>query len=315
MDPLTEITASMKIRSVLLDRIEATAPWGLHSTCGPEIKFASVLRGTGTLRIPPHATVPLASGDVFVMLEAADFVISDGTAAEPIECSQLKGYRTSNTIRFGGGGSPTTLLLGRFEIDRKEVEPILHVFPGFLHLKLDAKRAYSFQSILDLLALETEQPGLASEAVIGSLCEMLFIHTIRVHAQTLGANSGGWLAGLADAQLGSTLTALHNNLGLDWSVESMATHAGMSRSAFAARFKHIIGQSPMDYLTQWRMHRAGLLMQRKGSNIAQIARVVGYKSESAFTKVFKKTTGTTPSDYRGAYLIGVQMLPTWQTAH
>jgi AraC-like DNA-binding protein len=290
----------MKIRSVLLDRIEVTAPWGLHSTCGPEIKFASVLRGTGTLNIPPHApAVPLASGDVFVMLEAADFVISDGTAAEPIECSQLKGYRTANAIRFGGGGSATTLLLGRFEIDRKEVEPILHVLPGFLHLKLDARRAHSFQSILDLLALETEQPGLASEAVIASLCEMLFIHTIRAYAQTLATNSGGWLAGLADAQLGSMLTTLHNNLGWDWSVESMASHAGMSRSGFAARFKHVIGQSPLEYLTQWRMRRAGLLMRRKGSNIAQIARVVGYKSESAFTKVFKKKIGTTPSDYRG----------------
>jgi AraC-like DNA-binding protein len=290
----------MKIRSVLLDRIEATAPWSLHSTCGPEIKFASVLRGTGTLNTPLRAAaVPVASGDVFVMLEAADFVISDGTAAEPIECSQLNGYRTANAIRFGGGGSPTTLLLGSFEIDRKEVEPILHVLPGFLHLKLDARRAHSFQSVLDLLALETEQPGLASEAVIGRLCEMLFIHTIRVHAQTLAGNSGGWLAGLADAQLGSTLTALHNNLGWDWTVESMASHAGMSRSGFAARFKHVVGQSPLDYLTQWRMHRAGLLMRRKGSNIAQIARVVGYKSESAFTKVFKKTIGTTPSDYRG----------------
>lgn len=97
--------------------------------------------------------------------------------------------------RFDGGGSPTTLFLGRFKIDRKEVEPILHVLPGFLHLKLDARRAHSFQSVLDLLVLETEQPGLAPEAVIGRLCEMLFIHTIRVHAQTLAANSGGWLAG------------------------------------------------------------------------------------------------------------------------
>ncbi len=303
MDPLTEITTSMKIRSVVLDRIEATAPWGLHSTCGPEIKFASVLRGAGTLNIPPHAAaIPLATGDVFVMLKAADFVVSDGMETEPIECSQLKGYRTANAIGFGGGGSPTTLLLGRFEIDRREVEPILHVLPGFLHLKLDARRAHSFQSILDLLALETEQPGLASEAVIGRLCEILFIHTIRAHAQTLAVNSGGWLAGLADAQLGSTLTALHNNLGWDWTVESMASHAAMSRSGFAARFKHVVGQSPLDYLRQWRMHRAGLLMRRKGSNIAQIARVVGYKSESAFTKVFKKTVGTTPSDYRGGPL-------------
>lgn len=288
----------MKIRSVLLDRIEATAPWGLHSTCGPEIKFASLLRGTGALSIPPHAEIPLASGDVLVMLEAADFVISDGLATEPIECSQLKGYRTANVIRFGGGGSLTTLLLGRFEIDRKEVGPILHVLPGFLHLKLDARRAHSFQSILDLLALETEQPGPASEAVIARLCEMLFVHTIRAHAQTLAANSGGWLAGLADAQLGSTIATLHNNLGWDWTVESMASHAGMSRSGFAARFKQVVGQSPLDYLTQWRMHRAGLLMKRKGSNIAQIARFVGYKSESAFTKVFKKTLGTSPSHYR-----------------
>jgi AraC-like DNA-binding protein len=284
----------------LHDRIEATAPWSFRSTCGPEIKFASVLSGTGTLNTPLHAVaIPLTSGDVFVMLEAADFVISNGTVAEPIECSQLNGYRTANTIRFGGEGSPTTLLLGRFEIDRNEVEPILHMLPGFLHLKLDARRAHSFQSVLELLALETEQPGLASEAVIGRLCEMLFIHTIRVHAQTLAANSGGWLAGLADAQLGSTLTALHNNLGWDWTVKSMASHAGMSRSGFAARFKHVVGQSPLDYLTQWRMHRARLLIQRKGSNIAQIARLVGYKSESAFSKVFKKNIGTTPSDYRG----------------
>jgi transcriptional regulator GlxA family with amidase domain len=109
----------------------------------------------------------------------------------------------------------------------------------------------------------------------------------------------GWVAGLSDPQLGKVIELLHARLQKNWTVESMTANAGMSRSSFASRFKLIVGQSPLEYLTHWRIHRASVLMRRSDLKIAKIAKNVGYTSESAFTKAFKKVMQATPNEFRG----------------
>jgi AraC-like DNA-binding protein len=299
MDPLAEIVSSMNVRKALFDRVEVTAPWGFHSTCGPEIKFALILRGAGILKTRSlPAPLSLSGGDVFIMFDDSEYSISDSLRSKLIDCSALKDLKIGDTIQFGGGGSPTTLIVGRFEIDPMDAKPILKALPSFLHLHLNQNRTHSFQSVLELLSLETEQPGLASEAMINRLCELLFIHAIRAHTLENHQGNSGWLAGIADRQLGKTILSVHNQLRKGWTVDSMAASAGMSRSAFAARFKVIVGQSPLEYLTQWRMHKASTLIRRNNSNMSEVAHAVGYESESAFTKIFKKQTGITPSEFR-----------------
>jgi len=299
MDPLTEIFNSMNIKRAIFDKIEVTAPWGFRSTCAPEIKFALMLNGSGVMKIQSSKNlIPLSGGDVLIILDDSEFSISDKASSRMIDCADFKKYKVGNIIQFGGGGSLTTFVIGRFEISQPDAKPILDVLPKFLHFKLNKNRTHSFQSVLELLALETEQPGLASESMINRLCEMLFIHAIRVYTNEISQRNNGWLAGLTDRQLGVGIRSIHDQLEKNWTVESMATCAGMSRSAFASKFKTIVGQSPLEYLTRWRMHKASALIRQNDSNVSEISHAVGYESESAFTKAFKREMGETPSEFR-----------------
>jgi AraC-like DNA-binding protein len=299
MDPLSAIFSSMNVQQALIDRIEVTAPWGIQSTCGPDIQFALVLRGSAILQTKSSPQpLSLRGGDVFIMFGNSDYLLADQVRSEVIDCKALKELKVGNAIRFGGGGAPTTLVAGRFKIDQIDARPILKALPSFLHLQLDQKRSHSFHSVLELISFETEQPGLASEEMVNRLCEMLFIHAIRAYANEQDHGHAGWLAGMSDQYIGKAMHLMHDQLQKDWTVDSMAASAGMSRSAFASRFKLIVGQSPLEYLTQWRVYRASVLIRKTDSNVSKIAKSVGYDSESAFTKVFKKVMQTTPSEFR-----------------
>ncbi|WP_263384564.1 AraC family transcriptional regulator [Granulicella arctica] len=300
MDPLSAIFSSMSVQQALVDRLEVTAPWGFHSTSGPEIRFILMLRGSAVLETKSLSQpLSLRGGDLFILF-GGDYSLANEASSQRVHCEALVFTRIGSVIQFGGGGVPTTLAAGRFVIDQVKAGPILKVLPASIHLQLDQKRTHSFQSVMELISLETEHPGLASEEMINRLCEMLFIHAIRAYTQDLTQNQGGWLAGISDGQLGQVIQLLHAHLHKNWTVDSMAASAGMSRSAFAARFKLIVGQSPLEYLTQWRIHRASVLIRKTDSNIGKIAKGVGYASESAFTKVFKKVMQTTPSEFRRA---------------
>ena len=300
MDPLSAIFSSMSVQQALVDRLEVTAPWGFRSTLGPEIRFILMLRGSALLQTTSRPEpLSLRSGDLFILF-GGDFSLADDAISRCANCEHLEFLRSGNVIRFGGGGVPATLVAGRFVIDQVEARPILEALPDSLHLQLDQKRTHSFQSVMELISLETEQPGLASEEMINRLCEMLFIHAVRAYTQDLTKDQSGWLAGISDSHLRQVIQLLHAQLHKNWTVDSMASSAGMSRSAFAARFKLVVGQSPLEYLTVWRVHRASVLMRRTDSNVAKIAKGVGYASESAFTKVFKKVMQTTPSEFRRA---------------
>ena len=305
MDPLAEVFSSSRIGKAIFTRLYATAPWGFISRRGAPVKFALVLRGGGILQTEAHPVpVQLSQGDIFIMLDDAPYSIVDDPASALLDCDFVETLRVGNVIRLGGGGETTAFISGQFEIDRLSAKPILNVLPKFLHLKADAGRTQAFQSVLELLATETEQPGLASESMVARLYEMLFIHAVRSYTSGCEIGHGGWLAGITDPQLGETIRTMHGNLQRDWTVEILAQHAGMSRSAFAAKFKAVIGQTPLDYLTRWRVYRAGMLIRRNTSTISEVSYAVGYESESAFTKVFRRHTGVTPSQFRKRHVAG-----------
>lgn len=299
MDPLSDAFSSPYVRKAVFTRLDATAPWGFESQQGPELKFALVLSGGGILATEAQpGPIYLEAGDVFIMLDDLPYSITDDSRSITVDCGEVEKLRVGNRIEIGGGGALTTVISGQFDLDKTAAAPILAVLPPFLHLKADATRSHSFQSVLELLATETANPGLASEAMIGRLYEMLFIHAVRSYAQGCEAGHGGWMAGVTDRRLGKTIRAIHGDLRGDWTLEKLARHAGMSRSSFAARFKAVVGQTPLDYLTQWRIHRASALMRNGSRTISEASRAVGYASESAFTKVFKRHLGLTPREFQ-----------------
>jgi len=150
-----------------------------------------------------------------------------------------------------------------------------------------------------------EAPG--SEVVANRLAEVLFIQTLRAHIAS-GSESckRGWLRAIFDRQIGAALRCVHENVKSPWTVQSLAAAAGMSRSAFASRFKELLGQIPLDYVTDWRMQKATQLLNQQDKKLAEIAQSVGYESEDAFSKAFKRVVGVAPAEYRRNGLEGPQ---------
>lgn len=184
------------------------------------------------------------------------------------------------------------------EVDQLQSEPILSVLPRFMHLTAKQVQGRAISNVLELLSLELTQPGLASESAIVRFYELIFVYAIRAYANSGVLPNGSWLAAMADPQLSRAVGAMHGRLEYPWALSALAKEAAMSRSAFAARFKQVVGQSPLSYLTGWRMQRARQLIKHEGRTLQQAALAVGYDSPSAFSRVFKRTIGFSPSELR-----------------
>ena len=237
--------------------------WGVNSPGERGVNFVLLVRGSAILTTPGSPQpIALRSGDVFIMLDDTPYRLYDHEDSALIDCVDVEKLRVGNRIEIGGGGALTTFVSGSFELDALEARPLLRALPSLLYLKLDQHRSLAFQSVLEMLALETESPGLGSAAVVSRLFELLFVHAIRAYSTQPGGPTRGWLGAIADRHLARALEAMHGAPAQDWTVESLARAAGMSRSGFAARFKAVVGQSPLDYLTQWRMYSARRLLRR-----------------------------------------------------
>lgn len=301
MDPLTEIFSQMRIRNAMFTRLDATAPWGFASEGDPLVKFVLVVRGSGILTTESHPDpICLGGGDLFIMLDDEPYRMFDQESSQLLECVEVEKLRVGNRIEVGGGGAATTFISGFFEMDALDAKPLRSVLPTLLHLTLEQSRSLAFRSILELLAAETEAPGLGSEAAVSRLFELLFVHAIRAYALQATGTTHGWLAAIADRYLGRAIEAIHADPARGWTVATLARVSGMSRSGFAARFKAIVGQTPLDYLTQWRVYRASRLIQKPGAALSEVSRSVGYDSVTAFNRVFKRETGQTPGAFRKA---------------
>ena len=301
MDPLGDLLARMRIRNARFTRLDASAPWGFASAGEPAIQFVLVVRGSAILtsasRPEPMA---LCGGDVFIMVNDEPYRLYDHQSSLTIDCIEVEKLRVGNRIEVGGGGPVTTFISGYFELDAREATPLLEALPGLMCLKHDQGRSLAFHSVLELLAVETQAPALGSEAVVNRLFELLFVHAVRAYAAQPGAPAKGWLAAIADRQLARAVEAMHDEPASDWTVEALARVAGMSRSAFAMRFRSVVGQTPLEYLTQWRMYTATSLVQQRDMPLAEVSRSVGYESVAAFNRVFKRVTGSTPGAFRKA---------------
>ncbi len=300
MDPLSDILAGLRIRTAQFTRMDAGAPWGVRSPGDRGVNFVLVVRGSAVLTSPGLSPISLGSGDVFIKLSDTPYNLYDHEASTLIDCIEVEKERVGNHIRIGGAGPLTTFISGAFELGGEEARPLLRALPPLLHLKLDQHRTAAFQSVLEMLALETASPGMGAEVVVSRLFELLFVHAIRAYSTQPGGPTHGWLAAFADRHLARALEAMHGAPAQAWTVESLARSAGMSRSGFAARFKAVVGQSPLEYLTRWRMYCASRLLQRGNATLPEVAGQVGYESVAAFNRVFRREFEMAPGAFRKA---------------
>jgi AraC-like DNA-binding protein len=302
MDPLSEVFGSLRIQDAIYTRLEATAPWGFHhpGDTVPRIRFGLMVRGSALLKFKnQRQAISLSAGDVFIfILSDEPFTIVDHPRSAVADYRELRKLEVDCVIHYGGGGALTTLVSGSFGMNAPETPLISTILPRHLHLRLEQNRSHAFQSILDLLAAETAQPGIASSRLISCLYESLFVYAIRAYATSSAAPPKGWLAAMSDKHLSKAIQAMHSGIHKSWSVDSLAREARMSRSAFALKFRTVLGQTPLEYLTRWRMYKAGGMIRSNNMSFAEVASAIGYGSESSFSRVFRREMGLAPREYR-----------------
>ena len=316
MDPLDDVFAAMRVADALYARLEASAPWGLATRrVDGTARFGLMVRGGCWLTLdddPARAPVALAAGDCFVIPHGRPYTLRDAPTSPTVNCVDVVRANVGGVVRIGqpGSGAQTTVISGWFHFDMDAARPLMDWLPPLLHIRMDQDRNRLLQAALQLLAMETAQRGLGSGLVASRLADIVFVQAVRAHIETLDAEAEtGWLAALSDRRIAAALHLLHANVAARLTVEALAAAAGMSRSGFALRFKEKVGQSPLDYLTRWRMFRARQMLRQTDKAMVDVAGAVGYESEAAFNKAFKRVTGAAPGACRrGAQAGGAPVL-------
>lgn len=288
----------MRTHTALYARIEGSAPWGVEFVRGRAARFGLVAQGGCWLSVDGEAPVRLVPGDCYVIASGQHYLLQDDLGSPTKFCFDALREHKHHVIRHGGGGEATTVITGWFMFDAIGARPLVDLMPRLILARVADDESQLIQATLQLLAFETGQRNLGTSIVVSRLADILFIQAIRAYAQRAGDEAGGWLGALGDQRLAPVLGAIHGSVEHGWTVEALARIAGMSRSSFAARFRARVGLTPLDYVTRWRMYRAGTMLRQSAQPIAEIAYLVGYDNESAFSKAFRRVTGTSPGRYR-----------------
>jgi len=303
MDVLAEVMSLIRTKGRLYGRLEFTAPWGFEFP-GDKGICLMVTRGSCFLGVDRQSLVPLVGGD-FVFLPAPrsySLRSSPEIAVHSVlEVCTPEAFRQSRVIRYDGGGMSASLIAGCFTFATPESEWLVKYLPPIIHISAsDAHSPPWFQSTLQFIASEIAQDLPGSSVIVDRLAEVLFVQAMRtrIHSPFPDGNPS-WLRGLADPQIGAALRLMHAEPERVWTVPDLARQVSMSRSAFASRFRILVGDTPLDHLTQWRMVRAASMMRENHPlTLSAIASAVGYESESAFGKVFRRIIGVSPGRYR-----------------
>ncbi len=310
-DALTEILQTVHLESTVLCHCELTAPWGIYIDGDEAAVFHIVTKGCCFLKVDNQpTTISLSTGDFVVISPNLGHVISDNPNSPVINLEKLLFDYQSNshkplpnghkTLRHGGGGTLTKMLSGCFWFRDYPKNPLLTALPPLIHIKGEEGRAVPWlEMTLQFIACEIETDKPASLAVMTRLADVLFVQAIRAYLDGLEGERSSWLQALTDSSMRKALDLIHHHPEENWTVASLAKQVAMSRSAFAARFTQLVGQPPLQYLTAWRMQKAAqLLRDDQGTNIKEIAKRVGYDSEIAFSRAFKRWADVAPGAFR-----------------
>jgi len=313
MDAFSDVLRVIRLSGGVFLEADFTAPWcisGQISTddckpflAAPRHVIAShfVAAGNMQLGIVGGDTIDVRAGE-FVLLPHNDAHIFGSDLNAPLmparEVIQPPSGGGISRINYGGGGAATQLLCGYLGSDAP-FSPLLSALPAVLKLDVRATASGAWiESSFRFAASEIAAGRLGSTTVIAKLSELLFVEAVSQFVASLPAERRGWLAGLRDPQIGRALALLHARPTEGWTAEALALEVGMSRSVFAERFTSLVGQPPMQYLTLWRMHVAAQHLREGRGSVAQIGFAIGYESEAAFSRAFKRQFGTSPGTWR-----------------
>lgn len=294
MDPLSDIITLLRPHTALSKPITARGDWGVRYAAYEMPGFALVLEGGCWLAIDGGAAIRLDRGDFLLLPSTPAFEMSSapGTPCVP-------GQPSTRAVRYGEPGGPADfgMLGGSFQIETANAPLLLALLPRMIHIRSAISDTTRISRLVDLIIDEcgAERPG--STMILDRLIEILLVEALRGQAIGDAAMPVGLLAGMHDPALVRALRVIHGDVRAGWTVAQLARVAGLSRSAFAARFMKTMGCGPIDYLTRWRMALAKDALSRGGVPLDRLAEQSGYESASAFSTAFRRHVGCAPGGF------------------
>jgi AraC-like DNA-binding protein len=302
-DVLTTVIETLRVRGSVICRSELRGPWGMKLHSPGVAHFHMVERGRCFLRIRGmRRPVLLEAGDLAMVPHDNGHILSDPENPPAQAMIALDELETPGACRYlcnAGCGAETRLICGAFRFEGNEVHPLLSLLPPLVQLpSADGHPPDWLDATIRLLAAETRTPRAGTETIVTRLTDVVFVQLLRAWVERLPTGEGGWLGAMRDPQIGAALGLIHREPQRPWTIAALAAAVGSSRSPFAARFRSLVGEPPLAYVTRWRMQSATTMLSDGGLTVSEIAERVGYDSLPAFSKAFKRRLGSSPSSWR-----------------
>jgi len=315
MDAFSEVLSGITLTGAVFFSAEFSAPWGF-STSEPKTMAAKiapgaehlvlyhlVIEGGAVIELTDGKSIALQAGDVVVFPHGdAHHMSSAKGLRRPFPNYGISGKiqaRDLAPLQAGGGGEISRFVCGYLTCDPHLCQPILSGLPAAFKVNIRHDRAgHWLESSIMHLVDEAASGRVGSEAMLAKLSETLFVDTLRRYVSSLPEQQVGWLAGARDPVVGKSLALLHSRVAHPWTIADLAEEVGISRSALVERFTRYLSEPPMTYLTRWRLQLAMKSLERTSRGVADIAANVGYESEAAFSRAFKREFGQPPGRYR-----------------
>jgi AraC-like DNA-binding protein len=313
LDALSDVMRVLKLTGGVFLDARFTAPWCVRSRAEPEdwrqfmaepaqvIAYHYVVSGCLEVKVEGEAAVTVSGGELVMLPRNDEHLLGSAVDLPVIDGEQLKPVRDASgfvQIRYGGDGDPAHVVCGFIGLASAR-HPLIDALPAILKLSVTGNPAREWiSSSFRYAAQEVAAGRVGSGTVLAKLSELLFVEAVRGYVETLPHERTGWLAGLRDPAVSRSLSAIHSRLTHPWTAEELAQEAFLSRSAFAERFTALVGMPPMRYLTFWRMQVAAQRLRETPTSPVQVAEEVGYESEAAFARAFKREFGATPAAWR-----------------
>lgn len=315
MDAFSEILSGLKLNGALYFSAEFSAPWSFSSPPSTALSellalgathvviYHLLIEGNAIVRLADEQSLQLEPGDVVVLPQGDAHEMTSGKGAtaalqSSAILSRIKA-RDLSPVHAGGGGVTSRFACGYMACDPYIGRPILNGLPPLFKVNIRADRSGQWleNSILHLVG-EAGSGEVGSAAMLSKLSEALFVDTLRRYIAALPDQQVGWLAGTRDPIVGKSLELLHKRVAHSWTIADLSDEVGISRSALIERFTRYLSEPPMTYLTRWRLQLAARSLAMTSRGVAEIAAEVGYESEAAFNRAFKREFGDPPGKYR-----------------
>ncbi|MFC8046087.1 AraC family transcriptional regulator [Nocardia sp. NPDC057353] len=295
LDPVSGLIAAARTGRPAAGLFVRHAPWGRRYPVVPGAGFHVVVDGSCVLAAAHTDPIPLRTGDVLFLPRGADHDLADA-ADSPITETAHPGEPRIVT----GPGDRCILLCGAYELDRGRTHPLLAGIPEFVHLPATPERHRALNATVELLLAEITERRPGADAAIPALLDTMLLHILRawLAEQAAAGRPAGWAAAFADPVVSAALHAIHAAPARPWTVTALGACAGVSRATMARRFTATVGEPPLAYVARWRLLTAAGMLRESDATLTAVARAVGYTSEFAFAKAFKRAYGTAPGRYR-----------------